>query len=282
MLVLVSTTFTPTLLSKRFHPCPHTPNSLDQGQKLTQAELMMRFSLLRLQSQETKKQIFEATAFIQASDISPASGINDHWGYNEQDTSLLEGIYSSEGKTCYCNSLSYTPCHGDYAGVPRRGTLAVLQRQRKLPSKGAVSAKRRCHRSRRELAWGERVFILSKGNRKRPHSTFSLVCNEWQGRFSWDGKVVSIMKALVRLYKVWTLCWGPWESWTRVFSRGVSHSDVYSNKIPVVSVRGNMLEEDIPVRTLWKKSRHKMMLAGISQWQWEETEWMAKVCLGWW
>jgi len=123
MLVLVSTTFTPTLLSKRFHPCPHTPNSLDQGQKLTQAELMMRFSLLRLQSQETKEQIFEATAFIQASDICQASGINDHWGYNEQDSSLLEGIYSSEGKTCYCNSVSYMPCHGDYAGVPGRGTL---------------------------------------------------------------------------------------------------------------------------------------------------------------
>lgn len=91
------------------------------------------------------------------------------------------------------------------------------------------------------------------------------------------------MKALVRLYKVWALCWGPWESWTRVFSRGVSHSDVCSRKIPVVSVRGNMLEGDIPVRTLWKKSRHKMMLARINQWQWEETEWMVHVCLGgWW
>lgn len=157
MLVLVSTTFTPTLLSQRFHPCPHTPNSLDQGQKLTQAELMMRFSLLRLQSQETKEQIFEATAFIQASDICQASGINDHWGYNEQDTSLLEGIYSSEGKTCYCNSVSYTPCHGDYAGVPGRGTLNST-------AKAEQASQQRCYLSqKKESQIQKRAGMRGKG-----------------------------------------------------------------------------------------------------------------------
>lgn len=60
----------------------------------------------------------------------------------------------------------------------------------------------------------------------------------------------------------------------------MSRSDVCSRKVPVVSVRGSMLEGDIPVRTLRKKSRHKMMLARINGGQWEETEWTAKVCLG--
>lgn len=48
----------------------------------------------------------------------------------------------------------------------------------------------------------------------------------------------------------------------RVFSRGLSHSDVYSRKIPVVSVRGSMLEGDIPVRTQNDVGKNKSVTAG--------------------
>lgn len=69
--------------------------------------------------------------FIQASNICQASGINDHWGYNEQDTSLLEGIYSSEGKNVPLQSSELHAMTGDYTGVPGRGTLGSTEKAEK-------------------------------------------------------------------------------------------------------------------------------------------------------